>query len=140
MSEESWPEQRSLSATASKNVTLSRWVNERPLAWEQLLSAHDVVRLTRRPRWVLLSMMVLGRFPQKRRFHGRRIGWLRSDVLDWLSKHLRTERRHANSAPPFRRRVTRQTCLPLECSSACAARRSRNTCSFRMVGRKETRN
>ena len=37
----------------SRNVVLSPWVNEPLPAWEELLSAHDVARLTRRPRWVL---------------------------------------------------------------------------------------
>jgi predicted DNA-binding transcriptional regulator AlpA len=99
MSQESSPEQRSPAAAASKNVSLSRWVNERPPAWEQLLSAHDVARLTRRPRWVLLSLMLLGRFPRKQQFHGRGIGWLRSDVLSWLSQDLRSEHCHGDPLP-----------------------------------------
>jgi hypothetical protein len=72
--EDSSPEQRAPSAAFSRNISLSKYVNERIPAWEQLLSAHDVARLTRRPKWVLLSMMMLGRFPRKQRFHGRGIG------------------------------------------------------------------
>ena len=119
------------SATSPDRVTLSKWVNERFPPWEQLLSAHDVARLTRRPRWVLLGLAVLGRFPRERRFHSRAIGWLRADVLDWLAKDLRNERCHAYSAPLFRRRIARQTSLPLEASVACAARRRRKGCSLR---------
>jgi predicted DNA-binding transcriptional regulator AlpA len=84
--EDSTPAQRAPSAAVSKNVTLSPWVNEQFPAWERLLSAHDVARLTRRPRWWLLSMAVIGQFPRKQRFHGRGIGWLRCDVLHWLAK------------------------------------------------------
>src|SRR5207248_642491 len=74
------------SAASPDRVTLSKWVNERFPPWEQLLSAHDVARLTRRPRRVLLGLTLLGRFPRKHCFHGRRIGWLRDDVLDWIGK------------------------------------------------------
>jgi hypothetical protein len=47
--EDSTPEQRTPSAIVSKNVSVSKWVNERFPAWEQLLSAHDVASLARRP-------------------------------------------------------------------------------------------
>src|ERR1700756_1870466 len=77
---------RAASAASPEIVTLSKWVNERFPPWQQLLSAHDVARLTRRPRWVLLGLTLLGRFPRKHCFHGRRIAWLRDDVLDWIGK------------------------------------------------------
>jgi predicted DNA-binding transcriptional regulator AlpA len=70
---------------ASHRVSLSPYVNEQFPIWEEMLSAHDVARLTRRPRWMVLSLALLGRVPRKRRFHGRDIGWLRSDVVRWLS-------------------------------------------------------
>lgn len=114
--DEFFPQARAPSAAASQHVTLSQWVNERFPAWEQLLSAHDVARLTRRPRWVVLSMMMLGRFPRKRRYHGRGIGWLRSDVLHWLGKDLRTTPGHTGPAPTLRPRIARQTSLPPECT------------------------
>jgi predicted DNA-binding transcriptional regulator AlpA len=97
-------ETRAPSAAFSNSVSLSKWVNEPFPAWGQLLSSHDVARLTRRPRWVLLSMMVLGRFPRKHRFHGRAIGWLRTDVLHWMAKDLRIARCCSDSAPLLRRR------------------------------------
>jgi predicted DNA-binding transcriptional regulator AlpA len=87
-SDESLPVQPA-SAAASHRVSLSPYVNERLPNWEELLSAHDVARLTRRPRWMLTSMVFLRRFPRKRRYHGRGIGWLRSDVIHWLGKDLR---------------------------------------------------
>src|SRR6202051_20894 len=93
-------------------VTLSPWVNERFPNWEELLSAHDVARLTRRPRWMLTSMVFLRRFPRKRRYHGRGIGWLRSDVIHWLSKDLRATTCHSAPAQTLTPRVGRQTSLP----------------------------
>jgi predicted DNA-binding transcriptional regulator AlpA len=121
----------SIRSTVTKHVSLSPWVNERFPGWDQLLSAHDIARLTRRPRWVLLGMMVLGRFPRRRRFHGRRIGWLRSDVLDWMAGDVgivgcQTEGR--------RRRAYlsgRQMCLPLKRSPACLTHNQRGRCSTR---------
>ena len=65
-------------------VSLSRWVNESLPSWQEILTAHDVARLTRRRRWVLETLTLFGRFPRKHRFHGRRIGWQRRDVLLWL--------------------------------------------------------
>ncbi len=104
---------------ASHRVSLSPYVNERFPNWEELLSAHDVARLTRRPRWMVLSLALLGRFPRKRRFHGRGIGWLRADVVHWLSKDLRSTICHAGPAQTLRPRIARQTSLPLECTDVC---------------------
>lgn len=84
------PSSSQVAATSpSRNVVLSPFVNERFPAWEDLLSAHDVARLMRRPRWVLAGLAFFGRFPRKRRYHGHSIGWLRSDVLSWLARDLR---------------------------------------------------
>jgi predicted DNA-binding transcriptional regulator AlpA len=126
--EDSSPEERAPSAASLRNVTLSRWVNERFPDWEQLLSAHDVARLTRRPRWWLLGMAVLGQFPRKQRFHGRGIGWLRCDVREWLAKNLPKENCGTESVPLLRRSITHQKCLPLKCRSVRTARKSRAPC------------
>src|SRR3984885_9806933 len=99
-SDESSPLQLA-SPPAPHRVSLSPYVNEQFPSWEELLSAHDVARLTRRPRWVVLSLSLLGRFPRKRRFHGRGIGWLRSDVVRWLSKDLRAITCHCAPAAPL---------------------------------------
>jgi hypothetical protein len=113
------------SAASCKVVSLSPWINERFPAWEDLLTAHDVARLTRRPRWILASMVILRRFPQKRRYHGRGIGWLRSDVIHWLGKDLRATQhlREHELARPFS--MAQQTSLPLECTGPCALHRLR---------------
>jgi hypothetical protein len=106
-------------------VTLSRWVNEPLPPFQELPSAHDVARLTRRPKLVISGLMLLRRFPQKRRYRGRQVGWLRADVLDWMSRDLALDEtpqlapRHCLHRPP-----PRQACLPLECRGPCAARRS----------------
>ena len=87
-SDESSPVQLALPAAACP-VSLSPYVNEQFPNWEELLTAHDVARLTRRPRWMLASMILLRGFPRKRRYHGRGIGWLRSDIIHWLGRDLR---------------------------------------------------
>ena len=74
-----------LDGMTAKRVSLSRWVNERLPSCQEILTSHDVARLTRRPQWVLAALTFLGRFPSKQRFHGRRVGWRRRDVLRWLS-------------------------------------------------------
>lgn len=69
-------------------VSLSEWVNERPLPCWELMSVHDVARITRRPRLLLELMALAGRFPRKARYRGRTVGWLRRDVLAWLARPL----------------------------------------------------
>ena len=95
--------------TASLRVTLSRWVNESLPSCQEILTAHDVARLTRRSRWVLETLTLFGRFPRKHRFHGRRIGWQRRDVLLWLGagRLLGGEQpREANAGPePIQREL-----------------------------------
>jgi hypothetical protein len=116
-------DKRAPCAASPDRVTLSKWVNERFPPWEQLLSAHDVARLTRRPRWVLLGLMLLGRFPTKQCFHGRQIGWLRDDVLDWIGKGASFNEART---PLFRPKFARP-----DRTGMCAARRSRIACSAR---------
>ena len=69
-------------------VSISKWVNEAYPPWGEILSAHDVARLTRRHRWVLSAMAAFRRFPRKRKFHGRAVGWHRGDVVRWLANRL----------------------------------------------------
>lgn len=84
-------DERKLTATAAATkteVTISKWVNEGAPSWSDILTAHDVARLTRRHRWQLSAFAWIGRFPKPRRFRGRRLGWLRSEVVNWLTKDL----------------------------------------------------
>jgi hypothetical protein len=64
-----------------RRVSISKWVNEKNPAWDQVLAAHDITRLTRRQRWILSTLTILGRFPKKQRFRRRKIGWQRASVL-----------------------------------------------------------
>ncbi len=72
--------------THARAVSLSKWVNEKLPAWHEILSAHEVARLTRRNRCVLIALTLLGRFPRPQRLHGRRIGWLRREVEQWIAR------------------------------------------------------
>ncbi len=105
-----------------QNVTLPVWVNDPLPSFAELLSAHDVARLTRRPKLVISGLMLLRRFPQKHRYRGRQVGWLRSDVLDWMARGLTTD---AAELPPRPRARgdSRRACLPLKCCSPCIATR-----------------
>jgi predicted DNA-binding transcriptional regulator AlpA len=105
-----------MAATNLKTVvSISKWVNEVYPSWGEILSAHDVARLTRRHRWVLSAMAALRRFPRKRRFHGRAVGWHRGDVIRWLANHL-----SSHTAP--RRPSTLP--LPLSLPKGCSNRRN----------------
>jgi hypothetical protein len=69
-----------------QSILLLRWVNEPFPLWDQILTAHEVARLARRPPWFVRGMAVMGRFPRKRRFRGCGIGWLRSDAGSGLPR------------------------------------------------------
>lgn len=53
-------------AAAAWPITVSRWINEPYPPLSELLSAHDVARLTRRPRWMLMGLGLIGQFPKQR--------------------------------------------------------------------------
>ncbi len=106
---------------APAEVCLSRWINERLPPVSELLSDHDVARLTRRPRWVLCSLAVIGKFPRKRRYHGRRVGWLKSEVVDWMARGLTMAECPQASTRHYDHRHPRQTCLALGCRQPCIA-------------------
>ena len=75
----------------SQDIRLPRWVNEPLPDLRTLLSASEISRLTRRPRWLLLGLTVLGRFPKQRTHCGKPVGWHRADVLDWLTQNMTVE-------------------------------------------------
>lgn len=109
------------------SVVLSRWINERCPPLIEILSAHDVARLTRRPCWLLFGLSLIGRFPRKMRYRGRPVGWCRTEVLEWMTRDLKIVpeiperhfvRRHRVRQHP------RQVCLPLKCRQPCGAERS----------------
>jgi predicted DNA-binding transcriptional regulator AlpA len=68
---------------------LSPWTNEEFPRWSDLLTTHDVARLTRRHVWLISALALIGRFPKRTRFHGRGIGWNRHDVHDWMARRRR---------------------------------------------------
>jgi len=68
------------------NPSLSPWINDEFPRWSDLLTTHDVARLTRRHTWVISALALIGRFPKRARFHGRGIGWNRHDVTDWMAR------------------------------------------------------
>jgi predicted DNA-binding transcriptional regulator AlpA len=96
-------------------VSISKWVNEAYPPWDEILSAHDVARLTSRHRWVLSAMAALRRFPRKRKFHGRAVGWHRGDVVRWLANH--------HSRPTAPRRPSTLP-LPFSLPEGCLNRRN----------------
>ena len=106
----------------SQGLRLPRWVNEPPPDLRALLSASEISRLTRRPRWLLLGLAVLGRFPKQRTHCGKPVGWHRADVLDWLTQHMAVEPDRLPLTQTCRHSRPRQACLPFEVSARCAVR------------------
>jgi predicted DNA-binding transcriptional regulator AlpA len=110
---------------APLRVTLSRWVNERPPSCQEILTAHDVARLTRRSRWVLETLTLFGRFPRKHRFHGRGIGWCRRDVLLWLGAESLPDEDPPNPADAYPYPLQRELQLRLPPCRRSRSHRSR---------------
>jgi hypothetical protein len=71
-------------------VSISRWVNEPYPDWDLILTAHDVARLIRRAPWILSTLAIVGQFPRKQQFRGKKIGWLRADILEWMARTRRS--------------------------------------------------
>jgi hypothetical protein len=125
-------ETRPASVTRVVHVRIARWINERCPPLDDILSAHNVARLTRRPPWLLTALCVVGRFPRRLRFRGRRIGWCRLEVLEWMA-HQRTIDEAAQGSGRLHHRCSRRhprhVCVPFECAPRgvgvrkCSARR-----------------
>lgn len=101
----------------SQDLRLPRWVNEPLPDLRALLSASEISRLTRRPRWLLLGLAVLGRFPKQRTHCGKPVGWHRADVLDWLTQNMTVDGARASEPRTCRSARPRQACLPLEANA-----------------------
>lgn len=98
---------------ASQDIRLPCWVNEPLPDLRAILSASEISRLTRRPRWLLLGLAVLGRFPKQRTHCGKPVGWHRADVLDWLTQNMTTDPERPVATRHCRRPRPIQACLPL---------------------------
>ena len=99
---------------ASQDLRLPRWVNEPLPDLRALLSTSEISRLTRRPRWLLLGLAVLGRFPKQRTHCGKPVGWHRADVLDWLTQNMTVEVDQSPGPGRCRHAIPRQACLPFD--------------------------
>ena len=104
---------------ASQDLRLPRWVNEPLPDLRAILSANEISRLTRRPRWLLLGLAALGRFPKRRTHCGKPVGWHRTDVLDWLTQNMTIETDDTSESSACRHHRPSQACLPLEISVPC---------------------
>jgi predicted DNA-binding transcriptional regulator AlpA len=103
-------------------LRLPRWINEPLPDLRAILSASEISRLTRRPRWLLLGLSVLGQFPKRRTHCGKPVGWHRADVLDWLTENMTIESDRPPETKNCRQARPSQVCLPLGIAPACRTR------------------
>jgi predicted DNA-binding transcriptional regulator AlpA len=78
-----------LSRLPPKHAVQERTPPERVMGMDQVLSTHDVERITGRHRCTIYRWVRAGTFPAKRAGGGK--GWLRSDVERWLNGNDLTE-------------------------------------------------
>ena len=111
-------------------VTISPWVNEPLLNIQGLLRSRDLARLTRRPRWELFGLALMGKFPRKKRYRGRPMGWCRAEVLEWMTRELSVESDYQARLNAHRRCVRMhpgQMCLPFKSRHACLTTKRQNS-------------
>jgi predicted DNA-binding transcriptional regulator AlpA len=119
--------------TRAVTVTVSPWVNEPLPDIHAILCSRDLARLTRLPRWLLCGLAMMGKFPRRKRYRGRLVGWCRAEVLEWMTRDLAVapETQERLNAPRHcRRQHARQQCLPLECRAPCIATRNAKDAHF----------
>jgi Prophage CP4-57 regulatory protein (AlpA) len=112
--------------TRTVAVMISPWVNEPLPDIQGILCSHDLARLTRRPRWMLCGLALIGKFPRRKRYRGRVVGWCRAEVMEWMTRELAVDAEtyeRLNAPRRCVRRQARQACLPLECVSPCLSTR-----------------
>ena len=63
---------------------LSRPREVTPAPIDQVLSTRDIVKITGRHRITIYRWIRAGIFPKNHEAHGHKVGWLRSDVEQWL--------------------------------------------------------
>jgi hypothetical protein len=67
-------------------------------------------------------MAAIGQFPQKQRFRGKKVGWLKADILEWIARTY-PSRVARSSDQTIRRRKpvpSSQQSMPLEYPGARA--------------------
>ena len=74
------------------SVKLQRDPNERALRLRQ------VCQLTGLGRSMIYQMQAEGRFPQRVKLSERAVGWLESEVRDWLATRIETSRGNQRGA------------------------------------------
>jgi hypothetical protein len=89
-------------------VSVPRWIHERFPPLHELLCTHDVARLSRRLRWVIAGLCLIGRFTKKLKLHKRVIRRHRSEAVAWLAENLGITRSHGKAKRSGARRHRRK--------------------------------
>jgi prophage regulatory protein len=66
--------------------------------WHWALRLRQVSQLTWLGRSMIYQMQAEGRFPQRIKLRERAVGWLESEVRDWLATRIETSRGNQRGA------------------------------------------
>ena len=58
----------------------------------QIIRLKDVIALTRLSRSTIYLRMVQGKFPKKIKLGSRAVGWISSEVNEWIEERIRESR------------------------------------------------
>jgi hypothetical protein len=69
---------------------------------------------------MLCSMAAVGQFPKRQRFRGKKIGWLKADILEWMARTAACRPAKSSDKTIRRRKLVPESeqSLPLECPGA----------------------
>ncbi|HEY3327673.1 MAG TPA: AlpA family transcriptional regulator [Novimethylophilus sp.] len=63
----------------------------------KILRKHQVLEMTGLARSTLYHYIKLGKFPAQVKLGSKIVGWLESEVNDWISARVQCRNNHANS-------------------------------------------
>jgi len=105
------PDHNSNSKFSRMPTFVSRWIHERLPPLHEFLCTHDVVRLTRRLRCVIVGLCLIHRFSKTLKRHGHAVAGRRFDGIGRLVEQLgfRRVKGRIKRSPARRRRRKRGT-------------------------------
>lgn len=101
--------ERDVHSNASKPpVSVPQWIHERFPPLHELLCTHDLARLSRRLRWVIAGLCLIGRISKKLKLHKRAIRRHRSEAVAGWAENLGITRGRGKAKRSVARRHRRK--------------------------------
>ena len=83
-----------ISAQAKGRLAMPTQRNDAPKAQGRILRPKEVMRMIGLSRVTIWRMEHDGKFPKRAVLGGRSIGWMDTEIYQWIANHFTTERNH----------------------------------------------